>query len=168
MIEAAERVLPALPPRLSRATREPARQAGRARCTPAPACDEVLRDGVRLADGRLLPAGTGGLGGRREGARGAEGAGRAGTNRLTSSSCVATLQTTRDDDVFADRRLRRLSLSGPRGTVPPRARPRTSRRRTCAGRSVGGWRGGAAAAHTPTATSAGWCTLGESSARSAT
>src|SRR3954447_4990884 len=55
LIEAADRVLPALPPRLSEATLDLLRKLGVAVHTSAKVA-EVLPDGVRLADGRVLPA----------------------------------------------------------------------------------------------------------------
>ena len=55
VIEAADRVLPALPPRLSRATETLLAKLGVQVHTGARVA-EVLRDGVRLADGRVLPA----------------------------------------------------------------------------------------------------------------
>ena len=55
IIEAADRVLPALPARLSEATVALLRKLGVAVHTNAKVA-EVLADGVRLADGRILPA----------------------------------------------------------------------------------------------------------------
>ena len=55
LIEAAERVLPALPPALSQATQGLLEKLGVAVHTSSKVA-EVLRDGVRLEDGRILPA----------------------------------------------------------------------------------------------------------------
>jgi NADH dehydrogenase len=119
VIEAADRVLPALPPRLSRATQNLLAKLGVQVHTGARVA-EVLSNGVRLADGRVLPAelvvwvagvkapdvlkDLGGL----------------ESNRINQLVVRPTLQTTRDDDVFAMGDCAACAWPG-RGTVPPRA-----------------------------------------------
>ena len=100
LIEAADRVLPALPPRLSQATLGLLTKLGVVVHTSAKVA-EVLPRGVRLADGRVIAA---------ELVVWAAGvkapdflADIAGleTNRINQLAVRPTLQTTRDDDIFA-------------------------------------------------------------------
>jgi NADH dehydrogenase len=119
VIEAADRVLPALPPRLSQATQELLAKLGVQVHTGARVA-EVLPDGVRLADGRVLPAelvvwaaGVKAPDFLNELA-GLE------SNRINQLVVRPTLQTTRDDDVFAMGDCA-ACLWADRGTVPPRA-----------------------------------------------
>ena len=124
VIEAADRVLPALPPRLSQATLELLRKLGVVVHTGAKVA-EVLPDGVRLADGRTLPA---------ELVVWAAGVkapdflcGIAGleTNRINQLTVRPTLQVTRDDDIFALGDCAACTWpqanGGAGGFVPPRA-----------------------------------------------
>ena len=93
---------------------------------------EVLPHGVRLASGEVIPAelvvwaaGVKAPDFLRD-LDGLE------TNRINQLVVRPTLQTTRDDDVFAHRRLRRLSVArqGRARSCRRARRPRTSRRRT--------------------------------------
>jgi len=124
VIEAADRVLPALPPRLSQATLDLLRKLGVVVHTGAKVA-EVLPDGVRLADGRMLPAelvvwaaGVKAPDFLREIA-GLE------TNRINQLAVRPTLQVTRDDDIFAIGDCAACAWpqanAGAGGFVPPRA-----------------------------------------------
>jgi len=119
VIEAADRVLPTLPQRLSQATHDLLAKVGVQVHTGARVA-EVLRHAVRLADGRVLPAE---LVVRAAGVKapdflkdlaGLE------SNRINQLVVRPTLQTTRDDDVFAIGDCAACPWPG-RGTVPPRA-----------------------------------------------
>jgi len=122
VVEAAPRVLPALPPRLSQATENLLGKLGVEVRTNAKVA-EVLPDGVRLADGQFLPA---------ELVVWAAGvkapdflkdiAGLA-TNRVNQLVVKPTLQVTRDDDIFAigDCAACAWPQAGEDVLVPPRA-----------------------------------------------
>lgn len=100
VIEAAPRVLPALPERLSSSTEKLLRSLGIDVHTNARVA-EVLPGGVRLADGRLLPAE---LVVWAAGVKGPEFLTRLDgleTNRINQLLVRQTLQTTLDDDIFA-------------------------------------------------------------------
>ena len=117
LIEASDRVLPALPPRLSRVTQELLTELG-VKLHTSVRVDEVLGDGVRLADGRLLPAE---LVVWAAGVKAPQFLGHLGleTNGVHQLVVRPTLQTTRDDDIFA---LGDCAACPWRdGTVPPRA-----------------------------------------------
>lgn len=124
VIEAAERVLPALPPRLSQATEDLLRKLGVVVHTAAKVA-EVLPDGVRLADGRILPA---------ELVVWAAGVKApdflkdiAGLETSRSNQIVVqpTLQTTRDENIFSIGDCASCAWpeanGGRGGFVPPRA-----------------------------------------------
>jgi NADH:quinone reductase (non-electrogenic) len=121
VIEAADRILPALPERLSRAALrllERLRVAVRTSSRVA----EVLPDGVRLASGEVMPAelvvwaaGVKAPDFLRD-LDGLE------TNRINQLVVRPTLQSTRDDDVFAIGDCAACPWLGKAGTiVPPRA-----------------------------------------------
>lgn len=117
LIEASDRVLPALPPRLSRLTQALLTELG-VKVHTSVRVDEVLRDGVQLADGRLLPAE---LVVWAAGVKAPQFLADLGleTNGVHQLVVRPTLQTTRDDDVFA---LGDCAACPWRdGTVPPRA-----------------------------------------------
>jgi NADH dehydrogenase len=117
LIEASDRVLPALPPRLSRVTQALLTELG-VKVHTGVRVDEVLRDGVRLVDGRLLPAE---LVVWAAGVKAPEFLADLGleTNGIHQLVVRPTLQTTRDDDIFA---LGDCAACPWRdGTVPPRA-----------------------------------------------
>jgi len=100
VIEAADRILPALPERLSKATAELLSRLGVEVLTNARVA-EVIPEGVRLADGRTLPSEL------VVWAAGVKAAdflyefGGLETNRVNQLVVTPTLQTTRDPNVFA-------------------------------------------------------------------
>jgi NADH dehydrogenase len=120
LIEAADRILPALPPRISASTRELLERLGVQVRTGA-RVSEVLPWGVQLADGEIIPselviwcAGVkapdilkdiGGL----------------ETNRVNQLVVNRTLQTTRDADIFAIGDCAQCPRPGFAQPVPPRA-----------------------------------------------
>jgi len=120
LIEAADRILPALPPRISNATRDLLEKLGVEVRTNARVA-EVMADGVRLADGAFIPselvvwsagvkaptflANIDGL----------------ETNRINQLVVRPTLQTTRDDDIFALGDCASCARPGYPQPVPPRA-----------------------------------------------
>ena len=120
LIEAAERVLPALPPRLSTATEGLLRKLGVVVHTQARVA-EVLPQGVRLADGRIIAAE---LVVWAAGVKAPEFlADLAGleTNRIHQLLVRPTLQTTRDDNIFALGDCAACAWPEGGGLVPPRA-----------------------------------------------
>ncbi|HRP23778.1 MAG TPA: NAD(P)/FAD-dependent oxidoreductase [Thauera sp.] len=120
LIEAAPRVLPALPERLSNSTERLLRKLGVEVHTGAKVA-EVLADGVRLADGRILPAE---LVVWAAGVKGAEFLTRLDgleTNRINQLVVRQTLQTTADDDIFALGDCAACPWPEKNGFVPPRA-----------------------------------------------
>jgi len=120
LIEAAPRILPALPERVAEATRELVERLGVTVHTGARVA-EVVAEGVRLADGRSIAA---------ELVVWAAGVKAADTlkdldglesNRVNQLVVRSTLQTTRDDAVFALGDCAACPWLGHTGTVPPRA-----------------------------------------------
>jgi NADH dehydrogenase len=120
VVEAAERVLPALPPRLSTATEALLGKLGVNVLTSARVA-EVLRDGVRLADGRLLPAELVVWAAGVKAPDFLKDLGGLESNRINQLVVRPTLQTTRDDDVFALGDCAACAWAGNGGNVPPRA-----------------------------------------------
>ena len=120
VIEAADRVLPALPKRLSEATEGLLRELGVDVHTKAKVA-EVLPDGVRLADGRVLPAElvvwAAGVKAHDflKDLAGLE------SNRINQLVVKATLQSTRDEHIFALGDCAACAWIGGSGNVPPRA-----------------------------------------------
>jgi NADH dehydrogenase len=120
LIEAADRILPALQPRMSMAVQAELIRMGITVRTGARVA-EVLPDGVRLADGEIIPselvvwsagvkapdflANIGGL----------------ETNRINQLVVRPTLQTTRDDNIFAIGDCAACPRPGQATPVPPRA-----------------------------------------------
>jgi NADH dehydrogenase len=120
LIEAAERILPALPPNISGAVQDELVKLGIIVRTGA-RVSEVLPDGVRLTDGEIIPselvvwsagvkapdflANVGGL----------------ETNRINQLVVRRTLQTTRNDDIFAIGDCASCPRPGFAQPVPPRA-----------------------------------------------
>lgn len=120
LIEAAPRVLPALPERLSQSTERLLRKLGVEVHTQAKVA-EVLADGVRLADGRILPAE---LVVWAAGVKGPEFLTRLDgleTNRVNQLVVRQTLQTTADDAIFAMGDCAACPWPEKNGFVPPRA-----------------------------------------------
>ena len=120
LIEAGPRVLPALPKHLSRSTERLLRKLGVEVHTGAKVA-EVLADGVRLADGSVLPAE---LTVWAAGVKAAEFLTRLDgleTNRLNQLLVRQTLQTTLDADIFAIGDCAACPWPEKNGFVPPRA-----------------------------------------------
>ena len=124
LIEAAERILPALPPQLSKATEQLIQSLGVQVFTNAKVT-EVLASGLRLADGRILEselvvwaAGVKAPDLLKE-------IGGLETNRMNQIIVHDTLQTTRDKDIFALGDCAACPYpdghGGSAGLVPPRA-----------------------------------------------
>ena len=132
LIEAADRVLPALPRAPVAGDRGAAAQSSASRCTPAPRWPRCCADGVRLADGRILPAELVVWAAGVKAPDFLKDLAGLETNRINQLVVRPTLQTTRDDDIFAHRRLRGLRLARPTTATSCRRarRPRTSRPRT--------------------------------------
>jgi len=120
LIEGADRILPALPERISKATEELLTDLGvivkaKAKVT------EVRKDGVSLADGGFIPAElvvwAAGVKGP-EFLRNLDGLEVTRNNQLV---VTPTLQTTRDPDIFAMGDCASCPREGTNTTVPPRA-----------------------------------------------
>jgi NADH dehydrogenase len=120
LVEAADRVLPALPPRLSQATEALLAKLGVQVHTRAKVA-EVLCDGVRLADGRVLPAELVVWAAGVKAPDVLKDIAGLETNRINQLVVRTTLQTTRDDDVFAMGDCAACPWVGNGGNVPPRA-----------------------------------------------
>jgi NADH dehydrogenase len=120
VIEAADRILPALPARLSSSAEDLLSRLGVQVLTGAKVA-KVMRDHVELADGRAIPA---------ELVVWAAGVKAPGilkdlagleSNRLNQLVVKPTLQTSRDDDIFAFGDCAACPWLGHKGNVPPRA-----------------------------------------------
>ena len=120
MIEAAERVLPALPERLSKATEKLLTDLGVNVYTSARVA-EVLPTGVRLVDGRALPAELVVWAAGVKAPDFLKDIAGLETNRINQLVVRQTLQTTRDDNVFALGDCAACPWPEKRGIVPPRA-----------------------------------------------
>lgn len=124
VIEAADRVLPALPPRMSAATEALLRKLGVDVHTSAKVA-EVLPAGVQLADGRMLPAELVVWAAGVKAPDFLKDIAGLETNRLNQLVVQPTLQTTRDADVFALGDCAQCAWpeanEGQGGFVPPRA-----------------------------------------------
>jgi NADH dehydrogenase len=124
LIEAADRVLPALPPRLSQATQDLLRKLGVLVHTSAKVA-AVRTDGVALSDGRLLPAELVVWAAGVKAADFLKDIGGLETNRSNQLVVRPTLQTTRDDDIFVIGDCAACAWpeanGGKGGFVPPRA-----------------------------------------------
>jgi NADH dehydrogenase len=117
-------VLPALPPRLSQATEDLLRQLGVDVCTNAKVA-EVQAGGVRLTDGRLLPAELVVWAAGVKAPDFLKDIAGLETNRINQLVVKPTLQTSRDDNVFALGDCAACAWpqanQGQGGFVPPRA-----------------------------------------------
>ena len=124
LIEAADRVLPALPPRLSQATLELLRKLGVIVHTSAKVA-EVQADAVRLADGRSVPAELVVWAAGVKAADFLQDIAGLETNRSNQLLVRPTLQATRDDDIFVIGDCAACpwpeANGGKGGIVPPRA-----------------------------------------------
>ncbi len=120
LIEASERILPALPERLSTAVVSLLNNLG-VRVHTSARVTEVMKGGVKLADGQVIPAElvvwAAGIKAP-EFLRDLDGLETNGFNQLRVSS---TLQTTRDENVFAIGDCAACPWIGKVGNVPPRA-----------------------------------------------
>ena len=120
LIEAADRILPALPERLSLATRKLLEEL-HVRVHTSSKVAAVLQDAVELADGRMIPAE---LVVWAAGVRAPEFLHQLGgleTNRIDQLVVRPTLQTTLDDDIFALGDCASCPWLDTDKTVPPRA-----------------------------------------------
>ncbi len=120
LIEAAARILPGLPERISEATHGLLREVGVEVRTGARVA-EVGADGVRLADGAFIPAE---LTVWAAGVKAPEVLSRLDgleVNRINQLVVTQTLQTTRDPDVFAIGDCAACPRPGHAAPVPPRA-----------------------------------------------
>ena len=120
LIEAGDRILPALPPRISEATHDLLAKLGVEVRTGARVA-EVLKDGVRLADGEFIPSE---LVVWSAGVKAPDFLNHiAGleTNRINQLVVRRTLQTTLDDDIFAIGDCAACPRPGFSQPVPPRA-----------------------------------------------
>jgi NADH:quinone reductase (non-electrogenic) len=120
LIEAAPRILPGLPERISEATHKLLIELGVEVCTGARVA-EVRADGVQLADGRFIPAE---LSVWAAGVKAPDVLGRLDgleVNRINQLVVEPSLQTTRDADVFAIGDCAACPRPGHPQPVPPRA-----------------------------------------------
>lgn len=124
LIEAAPRVLPALPERLSKATEALLRELGVDVHTDAKVA-EVIAGGVRLSDARVLPAELIVWAAGVKAPDVLKNFGGLETNRINQLVLRQTLQTTRDDNIFALGDCAACAWpeanQGQGGFVPPRA-----------------------------------------------
>ncbi|WP_284615128.1 NAD(P)/FAD-dependent oxidoreductase [Aquabacterium humicola] len=124
LIEAADRVLPALPPRLSQATEDLLRKLGVQVHTNAKVA-AVRSDGVQLSDGRVLPAELVVWAAGVKAADFLKDIAGLETNRSNQLLVKPSLQTTRDDDIFVIGDCAACAWpqanGGKGGFVPPRA-----------------------------------------------
>ena len=124
VIEAADRILPGLPERLSTSARELLETLGVQVHTGAKVA-EVLPQGVLLADGREIPAELVVWAAGVKAADFLNGIGGLETNRINQLVVRPTLQTTRDENVFAIGDCAAcpwpVTQHGKGGFVPPRA-----------------------------------------------
>jgi NADH dehydrogenase len=120
LIEAADRVLPALPERLSKATEGLLRKLGVVVHTKAKVA-EVLPEGVRLADGRIIAAELVVWAAGVKAPEVLKDLAGLESNRINQLLVGPTLQTTRDENVFAFGDCAACPWPERGGTVPPRA-----------------------------------------------
>ena len=120
VIEAADRVLPALPPRLSHATESYLAKQGVKVHTGAKVA-RVAEDGVHLADGSFIPAELTVWAAGVKAPDFLKNIAGLETNRINQLVVKQTLQTTLDDDIFAIGDCAACPWPEKNGTVPPRA-----------------------------------------------
>ena len=120
LIEASGRILPALPERLSEAASTLLRNLG-VRVHTSARVSEVLKDGVRLSDGKLIPAELVVWAAGVKAPDFLKDLDGLETNRLNQLVVRQTLQTTRDDNIFAIGDCAACPWPGTDGNVPPRA-----------------------------------------------
>jgi NADH:ubiquinone reductase (H+-translocating) len=120
LIEAADRVLPALPERLSEATAKLLDKLG-VRVHTSARVAEVIADGVRLADGRIIPAELVVWAAGVKAPDFLKDIAGLETNRINQLVVTPTLQTTRDEKIFAFGDCAACEWPEKKGFVPPRA-----------------------------------------------
>ena len=120
LIEAADRVLPALSPRLSDATAELLKKLGVSIHTSAKVA-EVMPGGVKLADGRIIGAELVVWAAGVKAPDFLKDLAGLETNRINQLVVTQTLQTTRDERIFAFGDCAACPWPEKGGTVPPRA-----------------------------------------------
>ncbi len=120
VIEAADRILPALPERLSEAAAKLLRGLG-VLVHVASRVAEVLPDGVKLADGRVIPAELVVWAAGVKAPDFLKDLDGLETNRIHQLAVLPTLQTTRDPDIFALGDCASCPWEGRDTAVPPRA-----------------------------------------------
>jgi len=120
VIEAADRILPALPERLSEAATKLLRGLGVLVHTSSRVA-EVLPDGVKLASGRVIPAELVVWAAGVKAPDFLKDLDGLETNRINQLVVLATLQTTRDPNIFAIGDCASCPWEGRDTTVPPRA-----------------------------------------------
>jgi NADH dehydrogenase len=120
LIEAADRILPVLAPRMSVAVNEELVRMGVTVRTSARVA-EVLADGVRLADGEIIPSELVVWAAGVKAPDFLTDIGGLETNRINQLVVRSTLQSTRDDDVFAIGDCAAVPRPGQPAPVPPRA-----------------------------------------------
>ncbi len=120
LIEAANRILPALPERLSDAAMR-LLQGLNVHVHTSARVGEVLANGVRLADGRLIPAELVVWSAGVKAPDVLKDIGGLETNRSNQLVVLPTLQTTRDANIFAIGDCAACPWPGHDGPVPPRA-----------------------------------------------
>ena len=120
LIEAADRILPALPERLSKATQELLDKLG-VKVRVGARVAEVLPDGVKLADGRVVPAELIVWAAGVKAPDFLKDLAGLETNRINQLVVNETLQTTRDPKIFAMGDCAACPWPGHTTPVPPRA-----------------------------------------------
>ena len=120
LIEAADRILPALPQRIADATRELLVKLGVEVRTGARVA-EVMAEGVRLADGDLIPSELIVWSAGVKAPAFLADIDRLETNRINQLVVRPTLQTTRDDHIFAIGDCASCARQGYPQPIPPRA-----------------------------------------------
>jgi NADH dehydrogenase len=120
VIEAADRILPALPARLSEAATKLLRGLG-VLVHVSSRVAEVLPDGVKLADGRVIPAELVVWAAGVKAPDFLKHLDGLESNRINQLVVAPTLQTTRDPDVFAIGDCAACPWEGRDAAVPPRA-----------------------------------------------
>ena len=147
VIEAAERILPALPARLSVAADKLLHELG-AQVRTSARVAEVLPNGVKLASGEEIPAELVVWAAGVKAPDFLANLDGLEANRINQLLVQATLQTTRDDDIFAIGDCAACPWPEKGGTVPPRAQAAHQQashlarqlRNRLAGRPVKAWR----------------------------
>lgn len=120
LVEAGPRILPALPERISQAAHDLLKGLG-VRVRTGSRVTEVSAEGVHLAGGELIPAELVVWAAGVKAPEFLRDLAGLETNRLNQLVVTPTLQTTRDDSVFALGDCAAAPWLGREGTVPPRA-----------------------------------------------